>query len=66
MYQKQSAFEMLCLCSVITEKVLVHISNVAHVKPLSRHFTEQMDIHVHRTIKVVSSHKIAVLEGENS
>jgi hypothetical protein len=65
MYQKQSAFEMSCLCSVITEKVLVCINNVTHVKTLSKHFTEQMDIHVHHTIKVVSSHKIAMLEGEN-
>ena len=57
---------MSCLCSVITEKVLVRISNVTHVKLLSKHFMVQMDIHVHRTIKAVSSHKIAVLDVENN
>ena len=42
-FQKQSAFEMLCLCAVITEKVLVRISKITHVKPLSKHFTVQME-----------------------
>ena len=55
-----------CLCSVITEKVLVCISYVTHVKPLLKHFIEQMDIHVHHTIKVVSFHTTVVLDGENS
>jgi len=50
---------------VIIKKVLVCISNVINVKPLSKHFTVQMDIHVHRTVKAVSSHKIAVLDGKN-
>jgi hypothetical protein len=51
---------------VITEKVIVRISNVIHVKPLSKQFTVQMDVHFHHTIKVVLSHKIEVLDGENS
>jgi hypothetical protein len=35
-----------CLCSVIMEKVLVHISDVPHVKPLSRDYM----VHLKETV----------------
>lgn len=43
MLQKQSAFEALwmILCLVIMEKVLLHLSDVSHIKPLLKDYMVQ-------------------------
>jgi hypothetical protein len=43
MYQEYFR-NVVCLCSVIMEKVLVHTSDVSHVKPLSKHCMVQVSL----------------------